>query len=247
MFGFGKAECPVDEEVRDYMDQSWLWFIEKFSLDRIQQQPVITPTDEWFPFALDGSVETAERMFRLVCEYMHVEQGEAKFELFDPDRMKFPAGMPYEWSDEGAAGYYSDEGYRTVAVSDDALSDPEDFIATVAHELGHVILLGRGYLDPERDADHELKTDLLTVALGLGIFGANSALREKQWDGGGMVGWSYCAKGYLTFQEWGYANAMLAFTRCEHKPDWARHLRLDIRTHMKNGLKYLRQANKGDD
>ena len=247
MFGFGKTKSPLDDEDRDYMDQSWSWLVDKFGLKRIQEQPIITPTDDRFPFALDGTFEAAECMFDLICEYMHVEKGEATFELFDPERMKFPAGMPYEWSEGGAAGYYEDEGYRKVAVSEESLSDAENFIATVAHELGHVILLGRGYLDAEKDHDHELKTDLTTVALGMGIFGANSALHEKQWDGAGMVGWSYSAQGYLTFQEWGYAHAMLAFTRLESKPDWARHLRLDIRTHMKNGLKYLGQTNRIPD
>lgn len=244
MFGIGKADCPLEDDDRDYMDQSWLWFIETFGLESIQQREVILPTDEFFPFGLDGTFETAERMFDLVCEYMQAEKGEATFQLFDPDKMKFPAGIPYEWREDGAAGYYSDEGYRTVAVNEDCLKDPESFIATVAHELGHVILLGRGHLDPEKDEDHELKTDLLTVVWGMGIFSANACLRERQWEEVGMVGWGYSRTGYLTFPEWGYAHSLLAFTREESKPDWAKYLRPDIRAHFKNGLKYLQQTNK---
>ncbi|MCA8911760.1 MAG: hypothetical protein KDB82_08645 [Planctomycetes bacterium] len=228
--------------MKGWMEARFNWLLDKFGRDRVQAMDVITPTDDNFPFPLDGSLEAGQRMFDLVCDFMDVEDGEAEFELFDPQRMKFPAGMPYEWKEEGAAGYYKEEGYRTVAVSEELLAEPEAFVGTVAHELGHVILIGRRYLDPRETSDHEPLTDLHTAFFGMGIFSANSSLRERQYEKLGMHGWSTSRKGYLDFPMWGYAHALLSHVRGEIKPEWAGFLRPDIRMHYKAGLKYIRKT-----
>jgi hypothetical protein len=240
MFGFGKPKCPVDPVVKDWMEFRMGWLGDRFGRDRLFEMQVVTPTNDYFPFALDGSVEAGERMFDLVCKFMDVEKGEAVFDVFDPGRMKFPAGVPYDWKHDGAAGFYEDEVYKLVAVSDELLLDAEGFVGTVAHELGHVLLIGRGLLDPDSEEDHEPLTDLLTVYFGLGLFGANASLREKQWDSLGMQGWSTAKSGYFDFPKWGYAHALLANARAEEKPGWAKYLRPDVRKHFNDGLKYLK-------
>jgi hypothetical protein len=49
-------------------------------------------------------------------------------------------------------------------------------VATLAHELGHVILLRPG-LVKANEADMEPLNDLLTVFLGFGVFNANSVFQ----------------------------------------------------------------------
>ena len=56
------------------------------------------------------------------------------------------------------------------------MKDPVALVATLAHELGHVILLRPGLVDRD-DPDMEQLNDLLMVFLGFGIFTANSAFR----------------------------------------------------------------------
>jgi len=77
------------------------------------------------------------------------------------------------------------------------LLDPMSLVATMAHELGHVILLG-GNLLTHDTPDQEPMTDLLTGFTGLGIFTANSAARFMQFQDdrrapdGRPNGWAIC-------------------------------------------------------
>ena len=72
----------------------------------------------------------------------------------------------------GAAGLYfnktSQEKRKKIAINESQFKNPTKLVATIAHELGHVILLGGGKVSPENDG-HEYLTDLLTVFYGLGI------------------------------------------------------------------------------
>jgi len=61
----------------------------------------------------------------------------------------------------------------------EVLKDPINLIATLVHELSHIILLGEGGLE---ENDEEL-TDLNTIAMGFGIFTANSTFKFEYWRG----------------------------------------------------------------
>ena len=63
-----------------------------------------------------------------------------------------------------------------MAVKESQLKDSLALVATQAHELCHLILLGPGLLSGD-DPDMEPLTDLATVYLGMGVFAANSARR----------------------------------------------------------------------
>jgi hypothetical protein len=52
-------------------------------------------------------------------------------------------------------------------------------VATLAHELGHIILLRPGLIKRTKE-DMEPLNDLLTIFLGFGIFTANAAFRFEQ-------------------------------------------------------------------
>ena len=111
-------------------------------------------------------------------------------------------------------------------------------VATIAHELGHLILLGDGHID-RSTPDHEPMTDLLTVFLGPGIFGANSAARFRQHERGGWHGWSMRRLGYLSQEIYGYALAKFATERGEIKPEWTRHLSTNVRVYFKRSLAWM--------
>jgi hypothetical protein len=124
-----------------------------------------------------------------------------------------------------------------VAVRSTMLKDPMSLVATVAHELGHVILLGGKLVHPEI-ADHEPLTDLLTVFLGLGIFAANSAARFKQFQDHRQFGWSTNRLGYLPERVFGYALAKFAVERRD-KAAWSKHLAPIVKSDFKNSLSWL--------
>jgi tetratricopeptide (TPR) repeat protein len=99
-------------------------------------------------------------------------------------------------------------------------------------------LLGNGRISREAD-DLEPLTDLATVYFGMGIFVANASLRDRNYHVGNWEVWSVSRQGYLTAPILAYALALFAWLRQEAQPDWARYLRLDVRSPFWKALSYL--------
>ena len=172
-------------------------------------------------------------------------------EIFPDETEELRQILPHWRGDAGtrAAGLYvhaheqdrlteDSERGMVVAIRSTMLKDPMSLVATVAHELGHVILLGGKLLSP-KTTDHEPMTDLLTVFLGLGLFTANSAARFKQFQEDRRIGWSMQSLGYLPESVFGYALARFATERGENKPEWARHLSPNVRSDFKRSKRWL--------
>jgi hypothetical protein len=217
---------------------------------------VILPTLEYFPDPYDDNPEAAEKLLQRVCGYMRVARSRIEFEIF-PDETeelreilpswgdssgKFTAGLYVhdEMKDADMEGAWSEQKCSVVAIRSTLLKDPLSLVATVAHELGHVILLGGGRMLRET-VDHEPMTDLLTVFLGLGVFTANSAGRFKQYQDVRSQGWSMQRLGYLTEQIYGYALARFAMERGEEKPEWTTHLSTNVSAYFKRSRAWLRK------
>jgi hypothetical protein len=145
----------------------------------------------------------------------------------------------------GAAGLYYERPVRrelsTIYLSAGQLANPTFLVATLAHELGHEILLGGGVITPEV-SDHEQITDLATAFLGVGIFTANATVSDASWTDGGMAYFSIGKQGYIGSFLLGYALALFAYVRGEKKPAWPSHLRADARKTFWSGLRYLQQS-----
>jgi hypothetical protein len=79
-----------------------------------------------------------------------------------------------------AAGHHRvREGRSVTGIRADLARRPMSLVATIAQELGHVLLLADGRISRERQ-DHEPLTDLLTVFFGLGVFTANAAFEQSR-------------------------------------------------------------------
>jgi hypothetical protein len=182
---------------------------------------------------------------------MCVDRSRIELEIFQDETEELRKILPH-WRGDAetrAAGLYvhaheertdGGEGNMVVAIRSTMLKDPMALVATVAHELGHVILLG-GKLMNRKIPDHELLTDLLTVFLGLGIFTANSAARFKQFQENRRIGWSMQRLGYLPESVFGYALARFAIEREEKKTEWARHLSPNVRSDFKRSKRWLEE------
>jgi hypothetical protein len=203
----------------------------------MREATVILPTEEFFPDAYDGTEPAVRTLLDRVGGYMGVAAGGLGLGFYSEANR--PAlidadGRPVA----GTAGRYQEGEKPTIWIETSYLDDPMALVATMAHELGHVLLLGGGRITHDTE-DQELLTDVLTVFLGLGLFTANATVREAYWRHGHWEGWTIGRHGYMTQPMYGYALALFAYAREEEDPDWARHLRLDVRAPLKKGLRYL--------
>ena len=250
MFGFS-PKLPITDDDRQWVDDGFKRLERLLGRRRMLEARAVEPTAEDFPDPYDKTPEAVEKLFTRVCSYMQVERGSVQLEIFQDETEELQAMLPSWRGDhkKRAAGLYmgadgqrkeAAEGGRLVAIRSTLLKDPLSLVATVAHELGHVILLGGELMSPDTP-DHEPMTDLLTVFLGLGIFTANSAAQFKQFQEDRRIGWSMNRLGYLHQRVFGYSLARFATERGEHKPAWVRHLSPNVRADFKSSRRWLEE------
>ena len=237
-------KCPVDDnDNKQWLEDCMEWFLEEFGVDAFHAVKVVLPTDEFFPDAYYGDEEDVRALVERVCSYMNVDPDQIELEFFDDEGGELVRNSCYiESSYDGAVGLYKKRDNKfVVSLVSSQLADPLCVVATVAHELGHVRLLGEERLDADSD-DHEPLTDLLTVFFGLGVFTANAAFSFQQWTNTATQGWQTERRGYLSEEEIGYALALFALMRGEHNPDWPRYLEGSVTTYFKNSQRYLQKT-----
>jgi tetratricopeptide (TPR) repeat protein len=239
MFGWFKAKSPLTADQRTWIDTRFQWLREQFGEARLKGT-VVLPTDEFFPDRYQGTQADAEKLFQRLCGLMEVDPARVELTFYkSPSADDVVTAFNPELSQTYALGAYDEQERRTtIWLEQTRLDEPMSVVATLAHELGHVHLLGDGRCSSEVE-DHEPLTDLLTVYFGLGIFSANSALREVNWRHGNWSGWNMQNQGYLSSAQYAYALAVYAYARGEQAPAWKRHLRADVRSWFAVELKDL--------
>jgi hypothetical protein len=233
-----KPRCPVDPDHQAWIESRMLWTDREFDLDSFRRVSVILPTPEFFPDPFSGSEADVEALLHRVCGYMRVDPSRVSLGFYSERGPDLGEGFRLQGRRKGSAGLYQRGDISKIWIELSKLDDLLALIATLAHELGHVHLLGDGRISRDSE-DHEPLTDLLTVCMGMGLITANAYLREKHWQGVRYSGWSLSRQGYLSAPMYGYALALFAEARGERNPAWAQHLRLDIRAPFKQSLRYL--------
>jgi hypothetical protein len=195
------------------------------------------PTDAFFPDRFDGSEHAVAQMLERVCGYMGVDPETVALRLYSEGRnADLGPAMVIQTEGGGSAGLYTQDEKHVVMIESGGMKDPVGLVATIAHELSHVRLLGEGRVTGEEE-DHEPLTDLATVFFGLGIFNANAVVTYQQWSREGWSGWSTSKKGYLNEPAFAYALALWAYVRREDA--WFGHLRPNVRSLVKQGVRYV--------
>lgn len=234
-------KCPVDAETREWIDNAFGWLIEELGIDVLRSVEVVLPTDECFPDVYDGSRASIQSMVDRLCSYMDINPRHIElryYEVNDNSRLHPLASDGGERNHAIGTYQIGRNGKHRISLDTTQASDPQTLVATIAHELGHVILLGEGRLDPDY-SDHEPMTDLVTVFYGLGVFSANSSFRFEQWTNSQFQGWRAGGSGYLTEEMYGYALALFASVRREPNPEWAGYLSTNVRSYLRSALKNL--------
>ena len=245
MFGlFSKKpnECPVDNEMRLWMENAFLWLATQFGHDNIANKTMLLPTPEHFPIHYDGSKESLIMTAKIIAHQMEINIDTVNLDIYDQNIQEFTGDLGYRiWTEvdkdrgEGlSAGLYfemNEDGKYDILIEKRNLSDPENLVATIAHEFSHIKILGEKRLD----FNDEHLTDLTPVVFGLGIFNANSAFKEKK----SFDNYSHDSLGYLKQREWGYALALYAFFRQEENPEWLKYLTSNIKSDFKKSMLFI--------
>ena len=138
------------------------------------------------------------------------------------------------------AGTFALAGNEAVVTYDPAsVNDPMKLIATLAHELAHYKLANVADEPPGGEDGHEPATDLLTVYLGFGLFGANSAFNFAQHQEVMSQGWSYSRLGYLSEREWVFALAVFLTLKRLAPQQTHRYLKDHLIADLGKAMRYL--------
>ena len=142
---------------------------------------------------------------------------------------------------QGPGGTFGFEGDEVMITYDpDAVDDPGKLVAILAHELSHYLLVGLHEEIPGGEELHEPATDVLTVYLGFGVFGAAAAFAFEA----DMTGWRWSSGGYLSQRAWLFALGIFLALRDEPvdavkpflKPHLLDDLKAAIRYQHRRGL-----------
>jgi hypothetical protein len=223
-----RPKPPVDTWYKAWTETRMLWLADQFGCDRMLKARVLRPVEEDFPGPYRGTDDDARGLMECLCDVMGVDPHRVELEIVEDQQIP------------GAAGHYDalESGRSIIRIARSRLAEFQGLVATLAHELAHELLLGRGLLTAEVD-DHELITDLLPVFLGLGIFTANATIFDHAKHRGNR---QIRQHGYLPSHVLGYALALFAHVRGEGEPEWCEYLRLDAATALRAGLKYLEKT-----
>lgn len=244
LLGLPKPVLAVSPDDKAWLEESFLWLMQDLRKD-ILRDPVILPTAEFFPDEYAGRQQDVMPLLRRVCEYMNVDPAILKLEFYSESNADGLSNILPYYESQGnlTAGHYRKrKDKHIIAIETSQLNDTMSLVGTIAHELGHVILLGGNRIPPDYEY-HEPLTDLLTVNYGLGLFTANSAFTFSQWEAGGKYGWQSRRLGYLSEEMFGYALALFAWVRAEQKPVWRTHLKGNVRPYLEDSLAYLAKTN----
>ncbi len=233
----------LDPEDEAWHLESWAWLLRHLGgISALRRRPLVRATASYFPPSSESGHARAEHIFSCVKKLagisdwpcILVEQPKrpepkvAELGLLKVEKSHLPLGS-----------FSVSEGTVTITYDPDSLKNPVVLVATLAHELAHYLLATIQEEPPGGEDMHEYLTDLATVCLGFGLFGANSAFNFSQHTGVLSQGWRTSSRGYLRERDWAFALAVFLVLRNENAVDIRRELKPHLYDDMRSGLKYL--------
>lgn len=243
---FGKLKPTVNEEDKQWVEDIFIWFEQEYSKAYLKEVPTILPTKEFFPIDFKGSQADAHEITKLVCQYMDIKGVNIDLHFFDDHQIELSEGLitaqeidGNKLSNRNTLGTYSENGINnfSIGIENNLLKDPIKIVATIAHELSHLVLLGEGRLE---ENDEEL-TDLNMIAMGFGVFKANSIFSFSQWQGSSHQGWEANRTGYIPEEMATYALALMANYQGQIDLSWTVHLNKSCKKMFERNIKYIQK------
>ncbi len=241
MFGLFKdkaPQCPVSEEMREWIEYAFSWMFADFGEDFCQDQYTFSSLKELLS-SYDLEKASFNDIVEMVAKQMWVDMDEIEVTVYEEGEQSIVTDNSTTYIETGeeevtTGGLYvgkNENGKYEVGIQKHLLQEPITLIYTIAHEFAHIKLLGEKRIE----RNDELLTDLLPTIFGLGVFGANSVFQYSQ----SIETWSYRTSGYLTQMEWGYALAVYTWLLDDKNPEWVKSLPKNIQSDYSKSLKYM--------
>jgi hypothetical protein len=242
---FRRAAAFLDPEAERWHLETWAWFLARFGgRADLDLSPIVLPSSHFFPASETKGHARALHIMDCVKEHARMSGWPCRLEsqterpelrvgdvtALNLDHTNFPAGTFALSGNEAVVTY--DPG---------SVSDPMKLIATLAHELAHYKLSNVAEDPPGGEDAHEPATDLLTIYLGFGIFGANSAFNFNQHQDAVSQGWSWSRLGYLSEREWIFALAVFLTLKHEPAQQLHRYLKDHLIADLGKAMRYLEE------
>jgi hypothetical protein len=233
----------LDHETERWQLDIWAWFLRQLGgIGDLRRVRCVLPTRQFFsPTDAQGHAR-AEHILREVMSHARMSDWPCRLveQARRPELRVGDVTALRVVGNHSPAGTFGLSGNAAVITYDPgSIDDPMTLVATLAHELAHYRLSGIAEGPPGGEDAHEPATDLATVYLGFGLFGANSAFNFRQHQDAMSQGWSTSRLGYLTEREWVFALAVFLELRSGGAEPLAPYLKAHLTSDLKTALRYL--------
>jgi hypothetical protein len=244
LFGGSKNEPPVTEADQKWIGENLLYLSELFTPEVFKSFVTITPDVKHFNHRFTGIEEDAEFILQTVAPIMNVKPWEIQLMYFSEWPTRFQEGITATPSDKihdrwnPRADELVDKGFghKEIWLELEQLKDPIALTATIATQVAAYKLTAEYALGE----DVKLLADFTAIALGFGIFKANSYFKFSQWQGNTHHGWQMRKEGGLPEPVIAYTMAWLAHYRNEDI-SWKHYLNPTVKKYFEKSYAYIAQ------
>lgn len=200
MLGIFRKKSAIDEDFFEWAICIAEWVIANFDgIEQLRQTPLVTPSLDFFPASREQGHDRALELFERVKLYADMADWSCELipqdkrlpdEISDGVLQKFQRNAPLGTFSEAIK---SNEIVSTITYDPSLTKKPTDLIATLSHELAHLLMTAAQGEFPFPPEMEEPATDSLAIMMGFGIFIANGSSGFRADD----AGWEYHRSGYL--------------------------------------------------
>lgn len=222
--------CPLGKNDKDWIEYHFTWLATQFGLQPMLDSSMIIPGVDNFPASFCCTPDGVQDLLDHLCDAIGRDPSAYQLTYFE--------STAPQWELDSPPAPLTPDGRLELWLEIELLSDPPRLIANLTRELGHALLVE---FDPtlELADDHDELSELVAVYHGMGYFLANTALHVRTWTEGQTSGWEFQRTSYMSLNMFGYAMALYTLGRGQPQPEWASHLRPDVRGALRNGVQYI--------
>lgn len=212
----------VDADTARWLLDNMAWLEREFGeVAGYPRRSLVLPRPGFFRNDGETGHALALRIFSDVKDYCGMSDWPVEL-VADDDPHAAPAArslgtvVPQRYA---AGRFVVDDERVQITYAPALLRQPEQLVATFAHELAHYLHAAAKTPPPCEDNEYEFLTDMTSVFLGFGVFAANACFQFEQYQDGLMQGWQSSRSGYLPEPDIVHALALyLRLARAEAEP-----------------------------